>query len=218
VNLTDYVRILARRGWILVLLAIIAGASAYFLSLRQTPIYRSTQLVLIQPSRTDFGLTEASRLLLASYVVFLDSELVAAKIIEDLRLDMLPAQLMENVTIAHDPLRLVVQIDVDSADGDLANDIARAWGQELVDYRNQENQTVRREDRVNAIPPDLPRYRQQSPRPLVNLAAGGILGLLVGGVLVFVLEYLESSIVRRREDLESSIEMPVLASIPQHDN
>jgi capsular polysaccharide biosynthesis protein len=53
-----------------------------------------------------------------------------------------------------------------------------------------------------------------APRPLLNAVAGAILGLLLGGVIVFVLEYLESSIVRSRDDLERSAEIPVLASIP----
>lgn len=215
-NLIDYVRILVRRGWIMLLLALIVAASAFFVSRMQTPIYRSTQLVLIQPSRSDFGLTEASRLQLNSYAVYLDSELIAQRIIEDLRLDMTPAQLKGNVTIAPDTLRLVVRIDVRSTDGDQANDIARAWGQQLVDYRNQENQTSRREDRVNALLPDLPRYSQQSPRPLLTAVAGGILGLIVGGVIVFALEYLESSVVRRREDLERD-DLLVLAGVPPFD-
>ncbi len=215
-NLIDYIRILVRRGWIMLLLALIVAASAFFVSRNQTPVYRSTQLVLIQPSRSDFGLTEASRLQLNSYAVYLDSELIAQRIIEDLRLDMTPGQLKSNVTIAPDTLRLVVRIDVRSTDGDLANDIARAWGQQLVDYRNQENQTSRREDRVNALLPDLPRYSQQSPRPMLTAVAGGIMGLIVGGVIVFVLEYLESSIVRRREDLERD-DLLVLAGVPPFD-
>jgi capsular polysaccharide biosynthesis protein len=217
-NLADYVRILARRGWIMLLLAVIVGGSAFLLSRQQTPVYRSTQVVLIQPSRSDFGLTEASRLLLNSYVVFLYSEERAAEIIETLRLDMTPGQLMENATIAPDTTRLVVQIDIDSTDGDQANDIARAWGQKLVDFRSEANQQVQRADRVEAVLPDLPRYRLLSPRPYITGAAGAILGLLIGGVIVFVLEYLESSIVRRSEDLERTIEIPVLASIPRADS
>jgi capsular polysaccharide biosynthesis protein len=42
-----------------------------------------------------------------------------------------------------------------------------------------------------------------------------LFGLIIGVVIVFVLEYLESSIVRRREDVERSLELPVLANIPQ---
>lgn len=213
-NLLEYVRILMRRGWIMVLLAVIAAGSAYFLASRQTPIYVSTQKVLIQPSRNDFGLTEATTRLLNSYVEYLNSEFIAQEVINQLQLDMTAQNLKENVTIAADSLRLVIRIDVESTNGDLANDIAREWGNELVRYREEENQKVRREDQINARLQDVARYALDSPRPLINAAAGGVLGLLLGAVIVFVLEYLESSVVRRRDELERVLELPVLATIP----
>jgi capsular polysaccharide biosynthesis protein len=201
-NLIDYVRILVRRGWILLLLAALAAGGAYYLSTRQTPIYRSTQKVIIQPSRNDLSVTETTIRLLYSYVEYLNSELIARKIIDALQLDLTARDLKENVAIAPDQLRLTIQIDVDSTDGELANRIAQAWGEELVQWREQQNQKVRREDQIEAQLQDVPRYSLDRPRPLVNAAAGGILGLILGAVIVFVLEYLESSVVRRRDDLE----------------
>ncbi len=213
-SLVDYGRILWRRGWIMLLLALIAAGSAYILSKQQTPIYRSTQKVLIQPSRNDLGLTEATTRLLNSYQVYLDSEIIAQRVIDTLRLDMTPRQLRGSVTIAPDVLRFTIQIDVDLPDGDLANDVARTWGEMLVQYRNEQNQTVRREDRIDALLPDNARYDLLRPRPTVNAAAGAILGLALGAIILFVMEYLESSIVRRREDIERSVDIPVLAAIP----
>jgi capsular polysaccharide biosynthesis protein len=212
-NLVDYGRILWRRGWIIVLLALIAAGSAYVLSQQQTPIYRSTQLVLIQPSRNDLGLTEATTRLLNSYAVYLKSELIAAQVIDILQLDMTPGELNSKVTIAPDPLRFTIQIDVDLPNGDLANDVARTWGEMLVQYRNEQNQTVRREDRIDALLPDLARYELLQPRPTINAIAGAVLGVLLGGIIIFVLEYLESSVVRRRDDLER--DLTVLAAIPE---
>ncbi|HLV36411.1 MAG TPA: hypothetical protein VKY59_14895 [Spirillospora sp.] len=213
-NLMDYVNILLRRGWILVLTAVIAAASAYFLSQQQTPVYRSTQRVLMQPTRADLGLTEASKTLLGNHVAYLDSEFQAQRVIDSLRLDMTATQLKNAVTIASDPLNLTIQIDVDLPDGDLANDVAREWGNLLIQYRNEENQRARREDHITARLQDVARYELLRPRPTINTIAGAILGLLVGGVIVFVLEYLESSIVRSRDDLERSAGIPVLATIP----
>lgn len=213
-NLMDYVNILLRRGWIMVLLAIIAAASAYFLSQQQTPIYRSTQRVLMQPTRADLGLTEASKTLLGNHVAYLDSEFRAQEVIDRLRLDMTPPQLMSAVTLASDPLNLTIQIDVDLMDGELANDVAREWGNLLIEYRNQENQRARREDHITARLQDVARYELLRPRPTINTIAGGILGLLLGGVIIFVLEFLESSVVRSRDDLERSAGIPVIAAIP----
>lgn len=213
-NLMDYVNIVLRRGWIMLLLAVIAAGSAFVLSKQQTPVYRSTQRVLMQPTRADLGLTEASKTLLGNHVAWLDSEFRAQEIIDRLHLDMTPAQLKSAVTIASDPLNLTIQIDADMPDGDLANDVAREWGNRLIEYRNEENQRARREDHINASLQDNARYTLLRPQPVINTIAGAILGLLLGGVIVFILEYLESSVVRSRDDLERSAGIPVLATVP----
>ncbi|MAS35718.1 MAG: hypothetical protein CL610_17040 [Anaerolineaceae bacterium] len=213
-NLMDYVNILLRRGWIMVLLAVIAAASAYLLSQQMTPIYRSTQRVLMQPTRADLSLTESSKSLLGNHVAYLDSEFRAQEVIDRLQLDMTPGQLKSAVTIASDPLNLTIQIDVDLPNGDLANDVAREWGNLLIEYRNEENQRARREDHINARLQDVARYELLQPKPVINTIAGAILGLLVGGVIVFLLEFLESSVVHNREDIERSTGIPVLAAIP----
>jgi len=213
--LTDYLRIIVRRGWIMILLAILAGGAAFLMSRGQTPIYRSTQVVQIQASRADLGLAEASVRLVTPLTVYLNSRERASEIIEKLDLDMLPDQLLGNSYFAADQLRLTVQIDVDNPDGELANQIAREWGQILVDRRNAINQISRREDRVDAILPDYPRYTQQSPRPTISLAIGAILGFVLGAILIFVLEYAESGVIRNGQDLSRATNAPLIASIPQ---
>ena len=59
-NLLDYGRIILRRGWIAILLAILAAVAAFGFSKVVTPVYRGTQTVLLVPSRSDLGLTEAA--------------------------------------------------------------------------------------------------------------------------------------------------------------
>lgn len=216
-NLGEYVRILVRRGWIMLLLAAITAVGAYLLTRDQTPVYRASQTVLIVPSRSDFGLTEASRLLLNPLVVAMYSEQIAQEIINDLQLDMTAPALKGDVTIAADQLRLTIQIDVNSTDSSLASAVAAAWGLKLQDYRNARNATARQEDRVTAEMPDGPQISQIAPRPTLTAIAGGLLGLLIGGMIVFALEFIESSIIRRRDDLERVIGVPVIAIIPHID-
>lgn len=213
-NLIDYGRILVRRGWIILLLALITAGSAYFLATRQAPVYRSIQKVLIQPARIDLSLTQSSLTLLNSFREYLDSTFTAARVIDTLQLDVTPDQLKGAVDITAEQISLAIQIAVDWPDGEIANRIAKAWGEELVLYRNQENQKNRREDQVNAILQDNPTYSLFAPRPAINAAAGALLGVLLGAIIVFVLEYLESSVIHRREDLERTLDVPVLATIP----
>lgn len=215
-NLIDYGRILLRRGWIILLLGVIAAASAYFLSTQQTTIWRATQRVLVQPTRADLSLTESAKSLLAQYAAYLDSELIAQRVIDRLNLDMMAADLKSMVDIAAIQLSLQIQIDVDMPQPELAAAVAREWGLQLVEYRNLKNQEARREDRIDANLADNPQLSIVRPRPAINAVAGGILGLLLGAIIVFVLEYLESNVIRRREDLERA-DVPVLVAIPGFD-
>jgi capsular polysaccharide biosynthesis protein len=195
-------------------LALIAAASAYVLSVRQTPEYQAKQFILIQPARTDLGLTDALIQLLNSYEVYLNSTVRAQEVIDDLKLDMLASDLLSKATIVANRDNLTVEIDVVLPDGPMAANVAREWGNLLVLYRNEDNQKLQQADRVNATLPDIATYSLYSPHPPINAAAGAILGLLLGGIIIFVLEYLESSIVRRREDIERALDLPVLAIIP----
>lgn len=216
-NIVEYARILIRRGWIVVLLAGLVGGGAYEMTRDDTPVYRATQTVLIQPSRPDLGLAEASIRLLNSLVVYLDSDQRAQEIIDNSQLDTTAGALRGNTTIAADQLRLTIQIDVDSTDQQFASDAAQEWGLLLNRYRNEQNQTVRREDRVDALLTDSPRISQIAPRPTFTAIAGALLGTILGSVIIFILEFLESSVVRRRDDVERTLDLPVLASIPNFD-
>jgi len=216
-NLTFYVRILIRRGWIIALAAAITAGAAFGFSKLQTPTYRATQYVLLQPARNDYGLTETLRYLLRSYVVFLNTDEQAANAIERLQLDMTPGEVRGHTIISSDPTQLTVQIDVTMEDGPTAARIATELGRLLVEERTEDNRDLQREDRIEARLIDTATYGQYTPRTMINTIAGAVLGLLVGGAVVFVLEYLESNIVRRREDVERFLDLPVLAAIPAED-
>ncbi len=209
----DYALVVARRWWVIAVLVIACAGSAFFLSRAQDPIYRATQLVLFEASRSDNGLLLASRTLLEPAVVYLYSSQIAQRVIDTLELDMEAQALLGSVNIASDDLRLVVQIDVDHGVPEVAQSVAAAWGQVLVDYRAELNQRARREERVSAILPDTPTVSQIAPNLLINVGAASILGLILGALLVFGLEFLESSVVRRCDDLERGHNLPVLATV-----
>ncbi len=213
-SLTDYLRLLYRRGWILALVAVLTAASAFVFSELQTPVYKSTIYLLVQPARTDFGLTQSAKILLRSYVAWMDTDNRAKEVIDALQLDRTPQDLRGHVTIASDDSRFVIQLDVENENGDLANDIAKKWAQIFVQWRNDENQKQQIQDRVDAIILDDPRFALDPPKASVNTPAGAVLGLLLGGVIVFVLEYLESSVIRSAADIQRQFNLPVLGMIP----
>ncbi len=211
---TDIIRIVKRRGWIVILLVLLTMGAAYGFSKSQRTLYRSTVVVWINPARTDFGLAQTAKLLLANYTTFIDTEETAQHVIDGLKLDMQAGDLKQQVTIDPDELKLTITIAVKDADPAQANAIAFNWAQQLVDWRNSENQQLLKEDRINAKILDQPKAALYQPQTKINLAAGAVLGLLLGAALVFALEWVESGIVRTPADLERFIGVTALGVVP----
>ena len=213
-ELQDYLRVLRRRGWLIILLVVLTAVASFAFSRLQTPIYKSSVDILVQPARADFGLTQSARILLRSYVSFMDTDTQAQRVINLLSLDRLPGELRSHVKIASDESRLVIQLNVEDPDGELANNIAQAWTDLFIQWRNAENAGQRKEDQVQAIQLDPPRYALARPKWRINVLAGAILGGLIGGVAVFALEWIESGVVRRPEDVDRYLDLPLLGAIP----
>ena len=213
-SINDYLRILRRWWWVLLLLSALTAGSAYVLSAAQTPVYKSTAFVGVQPSRPDLGLSQSTKGLLRFYVSVIDTYPYAARVIDRLQLDMDPGQLLADSTIASDDSRFVIQIEVENINGDVATNIARVWAEEFKAWRDAENARVQREDQVEAALIDQPPYGLDRPQKKINTLAGAILGLLLGGVIVFIVEYREASVIRFAADIERSLALPVLGAIP----
>lgn len=210
----DYIRILRRRGWLIILLALLTAAAAFGFSKMQTPVYEASARLLIT-SRPDFGQTQAVRELQRNFAAYLLSTYRAQDVIDELQLDMTPGQLMANVSIAPSTSESVIQVNFEHTDQATAMAVARTWADQLRIWRVEQNANLREEDRIEAELLDEPTVRLASPQTVINTAAGGVLGALMGLIVVFVLEWIESGIVRRAEDVERYLDIPVIGSIPQ---
>lgn len=211
----DYIRIIRQRGWLIVLLAILTAAAAFGFSRMQTPVYEASARLLIT-SRPDFGQAQAVRLRLRDMAVWLNSSLRAQDVIDQLQLDMQPLALLGDVTVAAATSESIIQINVENSDPDLAKDIARVWAEQLIALRLEDNAELRAEDRIEAELIDDPAVALESPQTKINTAAGAVFGALLGIVAIFILEWMESGILRRPEDVERYLDIPVIGRIPQN--
>jgi len=213
VTIQDVVSILRRRGWLILLAVIVTAGSAFVFSKLQTPVYRSSVRVGIQ-GRTDWGAAQTVKMLLDSYVAFMYRRPVAEEVIDRLQLMRTPEDLMGDVTIASDTQNLTIQIDVDDYDGEMANRIAKAWAEELVKWRDQENQLQMKPDRVFATILEEPQYHLLRPKTMINTAAGTIFGLLIGIIVVVGLEWLDAGLIRTPQEIEHEAGLTVVGIVP----
>ncbi len=214
-ELSDIFRIIRQRGWVILLLMALTAAAAFGFSRIQTPVYESTLRLLVRPGRTDFGQAQAAKELLSSYQQWLYSSYRAQDVIDTLQLDRTAGDLLGDVRVASDGASFVITLTVENPDPNLANDIARAWGNLLIIQQNEDNDRLRLEDRIYVEFIDDPQVGLDRPNTKINTAAGAVFGLLLGVALVFLLEWLASGVMRRSEDVERYLNIPVIGTIPQ---
>jgi len=216
-QLQDYARVLLKRGWIIVLLAVLAAGSAYVFSKLQTPIYSSTVTLSAVPARpSDYGQTLAIKNLLRNYVQQMQSPAITQQVIDKQQLDMTPDKFVSLLNFNADESTLTISIEARYPTiPAVAAKMAQTLSDIFISTHNQENLQIDQQDRIlvkplrNATSPVI-----FSPKTSINTLAGAILGALIGVLLVFVLEWLESDIVRTTEDVERFIGVTVLGSIP----
>ena len=215
-DLRDYLKILRKRWWVIALVAVIAVGSAYAFSKTQPVIYRSAIKLSIEPSRaSDYGQTLAIKNVLRNYVEHLRTRRMAQKVIDHLQLDIKPEALLGKVAIDPDEANYTIQIEAKDMSAAEAQRIAQTFAELFVQERQIKNLEVDQRDRIltsivdSATAPEI-----FSPKTSINMLAGGVLGALLGLVILFVLEWLESDVVRSHEDIERFTGVPVIGSIP----
>jgi capsular polysaccharide biosynthesis protein len=213
-ELRDYLRILRKRGWIILLTTLLTATAAWGFSQVQTVEYKSSISVFVRPERIDNGTLLATKQILRGFVAFIDSRNFAQQVITALGLDMLPDNLKGKVTIASKDEDYIIQIDVVDTAAAQSERIALEWANQFVQWRNQDNLKQRKEDRVDADIVQNPTTSKFRPQTTLNVAAGAIIGFLLGVVIVFFLEAIEANILRSPEDVERALGTTVIGAIP----
>ncbi|OGO05496.1 MAG: hypothetical protein A2Y73_05895 [Chloroflexi bacterium RBG_13_56_8] len=214
-ELRDYFRIIAKRGWIIAVAMCITAVSALAFSWVQTPIYRSTIYLNVWSARTDWGLQQTIKMVMRNYALNIESRQTATEVINRLQLDITPDELREKLTISPIESDFVIQIDADDYDPLIARDIAQTTANVFVEFISEFMLEQDKGDRieVNILDSALPGILHK-PKWKINTLAGAAFGVLVGTMVVFILEWLESDIIRTAEDTERHTGMAVLGAIP----
>lgn len=214
-ELRDYLRILRKRGWIILVIAALAAAGAFGFSRLQAPVYRASIKLSVEPARYDWGLSNTVKDILRNHVLNLRTHTMANRVIERAQLDMNSYQFLERVTVSSDSSNFSLQIDAESRSPEEAKLMAQTMAEVFVEDRQRWNQEQDKRDRIDVkIVDDVRDAPQIRPKPVLNALAAGVLGALVGGLIIFVLEWLEADILRSPENVERTLGIPVLGAIP----
>jgi capsular polysaccharide biosynthesis protein len=208
-------RIIRKRGWIIVLVMALTAASALLFSRLQRPVYRSSIFLNVIPARLDWGLQQTIKGLMRNYAGQIKSRQTANEVIKRLQLDITPDDLVRKLTVSPIEADFLIQIDADDYDPLIARDVAQKTAEVFVEriklFMLDQNKTDRVDVDIRdyALPGAL-----HKPKWKVNTLAGAILGAILGGLIVFILQWLEADVIRTSDDAEHNTGVAVLAMIP----
>jgi capsular polysaccharide biosynthesis protein len=216
-ELSNYLRIFRKRGWIALVVALVAAASAFGFSRLQTPVYSASVKLSVNPARADWGLSNTTKDLLRNYAENIRTHKMAQEVIDRAQLDMDTGALLGKVFVSPAADTFTLGIEARDSDPQVAMAIAQTTAEVFVENRDAWNQAQDKQNRIEVSVLDNVYnlgYQQYSPNTKINTIAGGLFGLLAGLLVVFVLEWLEQDVIRSAGDVERVIGVTVLGSIP----
>ncbi len=214
-ELKQYARVLKDKWWIIVLACAVTVTSGVVFSEVRAPIYRSSAVLQVIPARYEYGLILAAEQLLRQFANQIHTTSMAQQVIDELQLDITTDRLLADVTVAPIPEDFLIQIDVERARPEEARDVANTFAHDYVAFHAAEILDIDREDRVQIRILEDARYGWVHwPKTKTLALAGAVLGILIGLLLAFGLDYIESDVLRSSEDVEKHVGIAVLGAVP----
>jgi len=218
-QLKEYLHIIWKRLWIIILIIILATAASGLVSyFALLPEYKTYTTLMLSKPRSGIEAIQYDDILLnqklvATYGEIVKSRLVSNEVINNLNLKFTPEQLEKKVKVTLVTDTEIIKIVVTDNDPELAakiaNEIAQVFKKNVVEIMKIENVQIIDEAEVPTTP--------VTPRPMLNMSIAGALGMILGTLLVFLIEYLDNAI-KTASDIGKYLGFSVIGMIPKSKN
>ena len=218
-DLREILQIILKRLWIIILVTLVcivsSGIISYFVL---DNIFEASTTLMVSKTRDE----ESSNLqyndillnqkLVKTYSEIVKSNRVLEKVIEQLGLNMSTGDLRSKVQVNSVSDTEIIRISVEGQDANFATELANSIAVVFMG----EIGGIMKMDNVQFIDPAQTPINPIKPRPMLNMAIAGVLGMMVSVFAIFLLEYFDNTI-KTIEDVEQKTGLPVLGSIPVFD-
>lgn len=197
---------------------LITGVFTYFFI---TPVYQASTQILINQSQDatqptlDVNQVRTNVELINTYSVIIKTPTILDKVNKELGLNMTSDELGAKLEVTSEQNSQVVNIVVNDTDPKraalIANTVAETFKNEIPNIMNVNNVNILSKAKVGEDPSPV------KPKPLLNMAIGLVVGLMLAVGLAFLLEYLDNTI-KTEDDIMKNLEVPVLGVIAKMDN
>lgn len=219
IDVFHLLKILWKRKMLIVLVAFVTGAVAFAYSsfIVQPEFTSTTRIYVVNRNQGDGqGLTnqdlQAGSYLVKDYREIILSQDVLEKVITDLKLDFSPKALSDKIKVTVPVDTRIVSISVkDRAPEEasrIANTLREVASKKIISVTRVSDVTTLEEARP-ATSPSSPNIRAIS---IVSLLAGAVVTIII----ILMMELLDTR-VKRSEDIEDVMQIPLLGVVPNLD-
>ena len=215
-ELERYLSLLRRWWWLLLAGPIVAGTVAYLVTRTITPTYEASATLLVNPPQQP-GAVVYSDILASERLTRTYRELITQRpVLEDvaasgefpgLTVGELNSVLDVDVVGDTQLLKVAVRDDDPERAARLSNAVAGAFV-----AQQQEKPTLTRPGAVSLVEPAEQPRSPVSPNMRLNIALALVVGLLLSGAVVLLLEYLDDTI-KSAEDVTARFGLPTLGEV-----
>lgn len=216
IDLKELVRIFwEKKTTIILLVAIFMVVGFIYSSFLVVPKYSSsTKLVLAQSSsNSDSSITTTditlNSKLISTYAGILESSRVVRQVISNLGIEDSEESIKNNVSVTSESGTDIIKITVTNTDpekaADIANEMATVFAEEVKRLYGMDNINTLDPAEANDVPANINLAK--------TIIIFGAVGFIIAVAYVFIAYMLDNSI-KSSDDVEKSVHVPVLASIP----
>jgi len=223
ISLTDIVAIVKKRFWFLVTTTILGGLLlAIYAFAIATPKYQSIGAIMVQVRAGENGsvnTVESQRLVQSTVDILTKIDLVPSKTAEVLNLqgyDITAKQVRDNMGVSNTSGSLLIQITFISEDPELAKIANETIILTLINITDAETYNMAQTLKGNLSNLYVSEAKYHSPNKILFTFVGLLLGGVVGLVIVFAFEMINTG-YKTKEEIEKELKIQVIGEIPEYE-
>lgn len=199
VNIKQFVNVIKKRSWIIIVFSIIFSAFGGIYSIFFTkPLYESSTRLIVR----------ADDDAMINLMVMINEPAFLENVVEELDLYKSPEALSGQISAERIRSSQIVKITVVDSDArvaaELANKTAEVFKQEMPKFFNFSNISILSDAKINPYPINENHKK--------NIILGLLIGIVIGFGLTFLLESIDNTI-KSKQSAEQLLGIPVLGSI-----
>ena len=217
IDLREYLSIIKKKWFIMAILCVVCvAASTVYSFFIAKPVYQAETTLIVKTEKTEGTNTVTSdqikttQQLAVTYGEIIKSRKVLDDVIKNLDLDESYGQLSGKISVSTVSDTQIIKVSVQDTNksnaAKIANEIPKVFAKEAIRIADGNGVEVidKAQTPVNPV----------SPNKKMNILIAGVLGVMIGLFIIFIIEFLNTKI-KTPQDIEKELGLPLLGVIPE---